>query len=333
MIMGAATKVIGPGMYLRSERVPYGEINAVNFSTLKHMAVSPLHYRDRLDNPRESTVGQLRGTAAHTAILEPHKLFSEYAVFDPREMLAEYAVFDGDDRRGSKAWKEFEAANPGRKLIKRSEIESLDSDRRGSRLWNEFEAANGGKKLIKQSEIEQALALRDAVRSSKAAMRYLAKGHCEVTLVWDDPQTGIRCKGRTDWITPDDVVVDVKGVTSAGTWEFGRQAHKEQWHVQQAFYADGYEVLFPMKRPRSVIIAVEIRPPHDVVVYPLDDETIGIGRDAYRAHLERLKVCRATNTWPGRANGEEATFKLPAYAMPDMEDDLELTIGGESVSM
>ena len=75
----------------------YLKINAENFSTIKEMARSPLHYVHRKKNPREDSTGLARGRAVHTATLEP-ELFAK-----------EYVVFQGKTRRG-KEWDEFEAA-------------------------------------------------------------------------------------------------------------------------------------------------------------------------------------------------------------------------------
>lgn len=271
-MVSAAEKIIGPGLYLRGQ-VDYDSIDAANFSTIKHFGDSARHYRYRLRNPKPETIGQLKGTADHTAVLEPHKLFTEYA------------LFEGKVRRGKK--------------------------------WDECKGANAGKRIIKQSELEQALAIRDAVRSDHVAMKYLEHGHAEVTLVWADRETGILCKARLDWVSDEHVIVDLKGTANASQWTFGAEAYRRQYHVQQAFYLDGYETLFPTTQPQSKILAVEYTPPHDSVVFNLPDEVLGIGRDAYRGYLNRLAECREAKAWPGRASGTEMDLMLPKYAWPD----------------
>src|SRR4051812_24246093 len=81
-----------------AEFADYIKIDAVNWSTLKHMRTSPLHYRHAVDSPDEDTARFGIGRAIHTAILEPHKLATDYAVFDGK-------------RRAGKKWKTFEAEN------------------------------------------------------------------------------------------------------------------------------------------------------------------------------------------------------------------------------
>jgi hypothetical protein len=87
----------------------YRSIEAVNWSTLKHMDTSPLHYQQSLagfDDKAEFALGR----ATHTMILEPD-LFA-----------LEYAVYADGDRRGKK-WETFKEANAGRTIIKVDEYE------------------------------------------------------------------------------------------------------------------------------------------------------------------------------------------------------------------
>lgn len=97
-------------MSLKKTFAEYLEIPAINWSTLKEMARSPLHYQHRLANPREDSAGLARGRAIHTAVLEPEK-FSE-----------EYVVFDGP-RRAGKAWDEFEVAHTDKTILKKDEYD------------------------------------------------------------------------------------------------------------------------------------------------------------------------------------------------------------------
>lgn len=275
--MSAAENIIGPGLYLRGQ-VDYSAIEGVNYSTLKHLAKSPLQYRHVLENGTPDTANKFRGTAAHVAVLEPARFVKEFAVFD--------------------------------------------GPRRAGKAWEAFQSENAGRKILKEDEFEIAMAIRDAVRSHPIASKYLRKGVVEATLVWDDPETGVRCKGRPDFITDDHVVVDLKSTRDITPWNFGRDAYNMAYHVQAAFYCDGYEQISKRQDARSVIIAVEQKAPHDVIVYTLDDETLGIGRDAYRGMLGKLVECEKARSWPGYAFDSEMALRLPAYAMPD-DGDIE----------
>lgn len=271
-----------PGIYPRGS-VDYGAIKAVNFSSLKHMAHSPKRYRWRLKHRITETDGMRLGTSAHTAALEPHRFMTHYALYVPPV----------DEKTGKQK-----------------------SDRRGTKAWDEFERANEGKVVIKEPEYQRALAIRDAVRADSAAMKYLEIGRPECAMVWVDQETGLLCKGRVDWICddPEHTVVDLKSSGDVVPFRFGRTASRLLYHWQCAWYADGYEAITGHAAEFKVI-AVEQEGPHDVVVYNMPAEVLDIGRDEYRKRLLQLKDCLEGDTWPGYANGAEMDFQLPPWEL------------------
>lgn len=279
-----------PGLYPRGT-VDYGAIKAVNFSTLKHMAHSPKRYRHRLRHGVATTDGMRLGTSAHTAVLEPNRFMTHYAMYTPPP----------PDEKTGKA----------------------KSDRRGTKAWKAFEAANDGKTIVKEAEYMRALAIRDAVRADPAAMRYLEIGTPEVAMVWVDKETGLLCKARVDWISDDpaDTIVDLKSSADVTPFNFCRTSARLLVHWQAAWYADGYETITG-RSPSFKVVAAEQEGPHDIVVYNMPGEVLDIGRDEYRKRLLQLKDCLETNAWPGYANGAEMDFCLPAW-LTQGENEIE----------
>ena len=92
---------------------PYDEIKAISWSSLRHMATSPLLYKWRLDHPREDTATLIVGSAIHCAILEPDKFSARYAVY-------------AEGRRG-KAWDEWQAEHHGVASLKPAELERINA--------------------------------------------------------------------------------------------------------------------------------------------------------------------------------------------------------------
>lgn len=89
----------------------YAEIQAVNWSTLKNMGVSPLLYKYRLEHPEPRKQAFVFGGMVHTAILEPE-------LFESR-----YAVFEGT-RRG-KAWDAWQEEHAGVESLKPHELDRV----------------------------------------------------------------------------------------------------------------------------------------------------------------------------------------------------------------
>lgn len=88
----------------------YFEIDAVNWSTLKNMRDSALHYKYRLEAPREDTAAMALGRVTHTL------------VFEPEQFGAEYVIWEGGDRRG-KEWSAFKELHADKTIFKPAEID------------------------------------------------------------------------------------------------------------------------------------------------------------------------------------------------------------------
>ncbi len=201
------------------------------------------------------------------------------------------------------------------------EFAVFEGSRRAGKEWEAFEAMNADRTILKKSEYEEAFAIRDAIRADAVASSYLSNGHHEVTLVWIDDETGLKLKGRVDWLRNDNVIVDLKTTRDAVPFFFSRDVARLAYHVQAAMYLDGLEKITG-KPARYVVPAVESSAPYDVVTFDVPEPVIGVGRDEYKRLLKILIECRETGRWPGIGNGFEVPLTLPAWAMGD-ENDLE----------
>jgi hypothetical protein len=288
--MTQAAEQLPTGRIYKRGECEYGKLHGVNFSTLKELRRSPKHYRHRLVSPREATSAMALGTAAHIAVLEPERFLKEFVLWDQKTDKGRTRPRNGKD------WDDFEES-----------------------------ARATGKQVLRVDEYDTAITLRDAVRDDDVAMKYLAMGKAEIALQWVHEPTGTPCKGRVDWATKVDggpCIVDLKSARDVSPHWFSRAVAKLDYHVQLAFYADGYEAATGIP-PRVVVVAVESGPPHDVVVYIVPSDVLQIGREVYGGLLDELKRCSGANDWPGHGQGVERTLNLPAWAVPDDEDGLD----------
>ena len=90
----------------------YLQLPGLSASALKHLLRSPMAYRWAMDHPLEPSAAMALGSAAHTAILEPHRLKTDYI------------LWEGGTRRG-KAWEEFRAINANKSILTRDEFEDV----------------------------------------------------------------------------------------------------------------------------------------------------------------------------------------------------------------
>lgn len=255
----------------------YLELDGVNWSTLKELRRSPLHYQHRKGNAREDTATLRRGRSIHSA------------VFEPDRFALEYAVFKGKTRRG-KAWDAFLAAHPD-------------------------------ETILRVPEYKLCIAARDAVRSHPLAKPYLERGQAEQSISWRDPETGLTCKARLDFISESKpALVELKSTASISYKMFANTAYRMGYHCQTGFYRDGL-ALARGKTLTVVVIAVEDKPPHDVGVFEYSEEALYAGAHEVKSLLTRLQFHRERDVWPG-TYAEEQFLELPAWATPDENDDV-----------
>ena len=269
-------------------RVPaadYFARSALNISRLKELRRSALHYRYAVDHPKVSAAMTL-GTAAHCATLEPERFERDFVTWDRR-------------------------------------TESGRAAPRTGKAWDAFVAEAAGRTVLTADEVATARAIAAAVRSDAVAGKYLESGEPEVTIEWET--NGRACKGRADWITHldgDPALVGLKTARDCRHFAFGSIAARLGYHLQWAFYFDGFEAATG-KAPRMVEIVVESAPPHAVVVYVVPEDVIAQGRDEYLQLMERLAVCEREDYWPGPAETEQI-ISLPSWVYGTDEDVSEL---------
>jgi hypothetical protein len=182
--------------------------------------------------------------------------------------------------------------------------------------WEQFRMANRGRQILDADDYQAALAVRDEVRSHRAAVPYLAAGEAERTLTWTDAETGLACKGRLDWIsTSRPAIVDLKTARSIDERICQRVMLDLGYHIQLGgAYRSGLIATRPETPPDlpCVLIWVESAPPHDVAVRPLDENAAWNGEQEWTRLLKLLVECRRTGKWPGRFP-DEGAIDLPAW--------------------
>jgi hypothetical protein len=267
-------------------RVPFAEymaLPALSISRLKEIGRSPQHYLHRLTVPKESAALRL-GTAAHTAVLEPERFERQFAVWERRS-----------EKTGNLC-------------------------PRNGQYWDAFLAENPGKTIITADEHALAVAIQRAVRAHPVASRYLESGDPEVSLTWTR-EDGRPCRARIDWLTTIDglpLIVGLKTSRDCRHMPFGAQAAKLGYHMQWAWYYDGFGAIKPAE-PKVVEIVVESDAPHAVAVYSIPNDILLQGRDDYELLLAKLNECEATGEFPG-PNEVEEPLTLPTWIYQQTDD-------------
>lgn len=269
----------------------------ISKSGLDDIARSPAIYHalhlDPARPPEKERAGQLEGQLAHCAILEP-------AEFDKR-----YAVLPADaPRRPTDA--QWNAKKPSPDSVAAME------------WWTAWNAENAGRTIITHAQRETALRQADSVRRLPDVAEALAAGAPEQSAYWIDPDTGVLCRCRPDWTHPAGdagvILLDVKTCGDADPREFARQIARKRYHVQDAFYSDGFARASGLDVLAFVFVAVESEWPYAASAVVLDDMSRDAGRAQYRADLDTYARCLQANHWPGYSTAIEQV-SLPTWAL------------------
>lgn len=188
--------------------------------------------------------------------------------------------------------------------------------------WLDFAATNANKTILTTKEHTRILEMRAAVEHNACARSLFARGRGESTIIWDDD--GIRCKGRIDWITPDGGLVELKTANKVTSRSFASSCVSLLYHAQLAFYDHGLTLAQGFNPPSRTIVAIEKKPPYDVVVYRVGTEAIEAGTRKVIAWLDTLKRCRDAGQWPGISGDGMIDLVLPDWALTDGLPDVEM---------
>ncbi|EGG1410531.1 exodeoxyribonuclease VIII [Salmonella enterica] len=266
---------IQPGIYYDIPNEAYHAGPGVSKSQLDDIADTPAIYLWRKNAPvdTEKTKALDTGTAFHCRVLEPEE-FSKRFIIAPE--------FNRRTSAGKEEEKTFleECARTGRTVL----------------------TAEEGRKIELMYQSVMALPLGQWLVESA--------GYAESSVYWEDPETGILCRCRPDKIIPEfHWIMDVK--TTADIQRFRTAYYDYRYHVQDAFYSDGYRAQFG-EIPTFVFLVASTTTEcgrYPVEIFMMGEEAKLAGQREYRRNLQTLAECLNNDEWPAIK-----TLSLPRWA-------------------
>jgi len=144
-------------------------------------------------------------------------------------------------------------------------------------------------------------------------------GFVEQVLVWDDLDTGVRCKAMLDWWRPSNgrsVIADYKTCVAADDESISKAVDRYGYHQQAAWYADGVAALHPESAiPRVVFVFQEKTEPYLVNLVQIDEEGVAIGAERNTLARQIYRDCVESGRWPGYNADRIGTVSLPRWAV------------------
>ncbi len=276
----------------------------LNWSTLRHIATSPKLLKWRVEHPTPDSEPLRMGRSIHCAILEPLEF--------------------------SKRWVSVTACNATVKSTgERCKSEgSLYSDGlwyckvKGHAPEGAQSSPGEGIEVITAEGLTLTNLCKEAVAAHGPASKLLSGGKAEQEIEWTDPESGIECRGRVDYLRPNDLV-DLKSTRRETVREFTADAARSLYHCQLWWYTQGAIAAgrLPKDADLPYIVAVSTAEPFDVSAYQLSKISFDAGGIYVRDLINKYQQCMAADLWPGISPDQEV-LDLPGWA-PGMNGSTE----------
>jgi hypothetical protein len=291
-----------PGIY---EGVPFETYLTwpyLSNSRLSAADRSLLHFKEQ--EPIEETAPMRFGTLCHTGRLEPSAIYRRYVVMP--DLTQNIVLADGSAAKNPRATKEY-----------------------GQRV-EAWKAQQADKLVVSQDEFDSMVGVVSALDADPVSRAWFAsEGPTELSIVWDDPDTGLRLKGRIDKLaTRLQVLADLK--TTRDCQRFPTQIAERKYHRQGAMYLNGWEVLTG-EVYRFGLAAVENLKPFGVMSALVREADVEQGHEEFKAMLRRVADAQRSGIWPGYTSPDE--WALPAWAKSETSESVTLTFGGAQLTL
>jgi hypothetical protein len=188
-------------------------------------------------------------------------------------------------------------------------------------------AAADGCTLLSFAEREQITGMANAMRANPLIDAVLSNGQAEVTLAYQDAETGVWVRARPDWLLNDKRYgINVKTAADASHHGFQADVTKYRYFMSAALELDAIEAVFGT-RPGNYLHPVIEKPakswrPGDylpVALWELPAEDIEYGRALNRRALRIFADCLSADRWPGYAD-EPAMCGVSGWARKEIDN-------------
>ena len=169
---------------------------------------------------------------------------------------------------------------------------------------------------LNKNELNQVVALARSINENPLAKgSFKQKGKSEVSLFWQDEETGIWLKCRPDWL-PDDRknVPDYKTCTSVNPVTFYGDFIKYGYHVQCAMYRTGVKAVFDTDVKEFFFVAQEKEEPCISQVFLADETLVLYGEKAIKAGINKYLECKEKGIWESYS---DRVIELSIQPKPD----------------
>lgn len=152
---------------------------------------------------------------------------------------------------------------------------------------------------LTKNELNQVIGTARAIKANKhASAAFSQKGESELSIFWQDEESGLQLKCRPDFLPYDcEDIPDYKTCASVNPETFYKDFLNYGYHIQAAMYREGIKSVTGKTVQSFFFVAQEKEPPYITQVYIPDMALIEHGRKAVKNALEVYSECEKTGIW------------------------------------
>lgn len=192
------------------------------------------------------------------------------------------------------------------------------SDRRTKAYREWADLAPRGAEIVRAQDAAMALEIAATIAADEHLKRFFGPDcESELTIVWIDDASGVRCKCRLDKFCPGIGFIDLKTTQDCSPAQFPWAAKKYSYFQQAAFYRRGIQAaqtagLLPSTGDdaRCYMLAIESGAIREHALYVVPDAEITFFDAQIAEKLETLKQCAKSGQWPGPGGMHGAPIPL-----------------------
>ena len=258
----------------------YLAVKACHKSALSH--VKTAKHLKKFEKKSEDTDPLRFGRIFHTALLEPDK-FGELEIYSTQEWIKKDQHPEGISVNDQK------------------------------KLWKEERDVY----FANEQEKEDVDAMVKAIKANPVAAKFLdSEGDAEVSYFWKDPRTGLDCKTRIDYVTADDVIIEVKTDADPESEAFGKKIYNMDYHIGAWFNREGFREVTGREPKAFLFIAVEKSDPYSVGVYLMNAHDFDAGELDGVPKMMRYRIIKFENGLQDHNQGEDGVFEVKPVQTP-----------------
>lgn len=274
-----------------SEDLYHADRTSVGSSQIRRVLESPAafyyDYYVRANEPEEPEEDHFRlGRIIHKAVLEGPKF---------RDMFEVEPVFTGYTAKGELS------TSASCKEVKEKRNAWLNS-------------RPSGNIIVTAEERDMIVGVAQAIMAHPQGPNLIKGGLPEVAGYYRDPETGILCRIKPDFIRVDGTsMIDLKSAKSSHKYLFRNQAAQHRYDIQLFMYSEGARIINGHRPEIITHMVVEKKPPYEPAIYFYEAHQLEQAESDYRTALRKLKRCIDEDKWPYRQQQIEQAPPPPAW--------------------